>query len=359
MSMPATAPAGSTASNPQMPAPRFHLSIRWKLVGSFAGAFTIFFVLIAWWMMSFTRTTTEDRLISELQSSAEGGAAGISAQGFLDLIQNVPAAPDPVTGKLGYPNDARYTAVSQELLNIRRVMKDGGVYSYFKSPKDGRIYFAASAGYLLTPQIGVKYMVPLDTVVDATVYKHMERGLTESVNEPPYSDAFGSWISTYTPIRDAQGNSVGALGIDYPLTYVDSVQGKLRSQLLPILGIGYLLLLAIVFALSTSLARPINRLTRATQRVAEGEYDLDVRALVPSRFPDELWTLADSFASMASKIAARERSLTQEVQRLKVEIDHVRREEAVREITETDFFSDLTEKAEHMRKRMRQGIDDE
>jgi len=68
---------------------------------------------------------------------------------------------------------------------------------------------------------------------------------------------------------------------------------------------------------------------------------------------DEMFTLAESFAEMAKKVGLRERSLTREVQRLKVEIDHARREEAVKEITESDFFSDLTAKAAEMRRKAR------
>jgi hypothetical protein len=65
--------------------------------------------------------------------------------------------------------------------------------------------------------------------------------------------------------------------------------------------------------------------------------------------------LANSFAQMAAKVAARERSLAREVKRLRVEIDEVKREAAVKEITESDFFSDLTSKAADMRRRMREG----
>lgn len=145
--------------------------------------------------------------------------------------------------------------------------------------------------------------------------------------------------------------------MDYPLTYVTEVQSGVQQRLYPVLGISYIVLLALVLALSTSLTRPLKRLTAATERIAAGEYDLDVQGMVRARFPDELYTLAEAVATMAAKVGARERSLTREVQRLKVEIDATRREEAVKEITETDFFSDLTSKAADMRRRIR-GEDD-
>jgi nitrate/nitrite-specific signal transduction histidine kinase len=146
---------------------------------------------------------------------------------------------------------------------------------------------------------------------------------------------------------------VGAIGLDYPLTYVDEVQAQVREQLFPVLGLSYAVLLVLVLMLATALARPLKRLTVATERIAEGDYDVDLSRVSRTRFPDEMATLAASFQVMADQVAQRERSLTQEVTRLKVEIDHARREEAVREITETDFFADLSAKAVQMRRRRR------
>lgn len=341
-------PAPGTSARPH------HLySVRWKMLLAFAGVFTIVFVVICVWVLMFTRTTTQNRLIEELELSASGGVAGMDAERFSTLTTTVPAVPDPTkeTG-FGYPDSELYRGVAQELLWLRKIVANAGVYSYFRDPADGRLYFAASAGYLLDPQIGVQYRVPVDQIVDAATYRYMEQGLVQATNQPEYVDDFGKWISAYAPIKAADGTVVGAVGIDYPLTYVDTVQTRLRNQLIPVLLISYGLLLAMVLALATSLTRPLNRLTSATKRVAEGEYDLDVRAIVPTRFPDEIWVLAESFATMTTKVAERERSLTQEVQRLTIEIDHARRAEAVREITETDFFADLAAKAAEMRRRV-------
>ena len=67
-----------------------------------------------------------------------------------------------------------------------------------------------------------------------------------------------------------------------------------------------------------------------------------------------MYELAESVARMAAKVGAREATLTREVQRLKIEIDYGRREEAVKEITESDAFNELTAKALEFRRRMRE-----
>ena len=312
------------------------------------------FVFLAIWIFQYTTATAMARLETQLDAAAIGGAKTLNAADFKELITTVPAVPDPTnpTG-LGYPDSPLYTSIAQDLLDIYTTITDANPYTYFEDPADGRLYFAVSAGYLLEPQIGVPYRVPVDQIVGTATYDRMVKGLTATTNEPAYTDQYGSWISTYSPIVGEDGQSVGAIGVDYPLTYVSAVQADVQKQLYPVLGISYVVLLALVLVLSTSLTRPLKRLTAATERIAAGEYDLDVQAMVRTRFPDEMYTLAESVSTMAAKVGARERSLTREVQRLKVEIDAVKREEAVKEITESDFFSDLTSKAASMRKSFR------
>lgn len=332
----------------------FRVSLRWKMLASFAGVFTVVYAFIAVWVYQYTGTEALQRLETQLASSSAGGATIIDPVTFRRLIETVPPAPDPShpTG-LGYPTSRLFVDVATQLYDIRRVITDSGVYTYYQDPSDGELYFAASAGFLLRPQIGARYKVPVIELVPPGVYANMKKGLTQTVNEPAYTDQFGSWISSYSPIRADDGSVVGAIGLDYPLTYVDEVQSEVRSQLFPVLFVSYVVLLVLVLLLATALARPLKRLTTASNRIAEGDYDVDLSRVSRTRFPDEMAMLAASFQVMVDRVAQRERSLTQEVKRLKVEIDHARRDEAVREITETDFFADLAAKAAQMRSRRR------
>ena len=55
----------------------------------------------------------------------------------------------------------------------------------------------------------------------------------------------------------------------------------------------------------------------------------------------------------------REQQLKQEIQQLRIEIDDVKRQQQVEEITETDFFRDLKSKAQEIRQRSRRTRGDE
>ena len=352
---PQSAVKGDTASGPRHIA---RVGMRWKLLSAYATAFTVIFVFLALFVLQFSANNAQTRLETDLRNYALGGASTINVEQFMALVATVkPVVDEGNPFGFGYPDSQLYKDQAQTLVNINRITGEALSYAYYKDPIDGKLYAAASSGYYLDPQIGYTFKVPISETSSAETNALMESGLNEPTLQPAYSDGYGSWISQYVPILDKNGQSVGGLGVDYPLAYVDEVKRDVLIRVLPILVISYLILLGIVLALSTALVRPLKRLTQATARIADGEYSLDVRGLVRTRFPDEMYELAESFGVMADKVAAREESLTQEVQRLKVEIDQTRRAEAVKEITENDAFAELAVKAAEMRKRLRDDLD--
>jgi DNA-binding response OmpR family regulator len=70
---------------------------------------------------------------------------------------------------------------------------------------------------------------------------------------------------------------------------------------------------------------------------------------------DALGKLARMLQHTAREVQAREERLKQEVQALKVEIDHSRKAHQVAEVTETSYFKDLQDKVKQLRKR-REGM---
>jgi len=71
-----------------------------------------------------------------------------------------------------------------------------------------------------------------------------------------------------------------------------------------------------------------------------------------TRRPDELGHLARVFHRMALEVYAREQRLRQEVQQLRIEIDEAKKVRQVAEITETDYFQDLRQRAQALRARV-------
>ena len=119
-----------------------------------------------------------------------------------------------------------------------------------------------------------------------------------------------------------------------------------------IAGIVSVFLLVVGFLASVAFVRrftdPVIKMSRASQEVESGHYDLSLLDPVSSR-NDELGRLSRVLQKMAKTVQERERSLRQQVQDLQIKIDRKRKEEEVREIVETDYFRELKKKAKAFR----------
>ena len=334
-----------------------YISLRIKLVVVFVALFTIVFLAIAIWVLQFSAQSAQDRLAQQLIGQVEGVAQTVDGDAFAELVATTPAVLDPAeeTG-FGYPDNPIYAEIAQGLYDAFRVT-GSGTYTWYKDPQDGQIYTAVSSGYYREPQTGYRYKIPLDQVTEPSTYALMDQGLSVTTEEPAYTDAFGSWMSVYSPILNSSGVSVGGIGQDISLEYVSEVRAKAVQQVLPVLLGIYVILVLLVWLLASRIVKPIRRLTDESSRIAEGDYDRDLDSISRARLQDEISTLASTFAVMAKKVAERERSLQVEVKRLRVEIDSTKRAESVQAIVDSEGFAEIAQRAAEMRKRMNEPRD--
>jgi HAMP domain-containing protein len=372
-----TAGRKTSESKPEAPPSRRRLGMRWKLLIAFGIGFTVIFLALAYWILQFSTDTATNKLRNTLREVSEGGAQTIDTAAFEDLLTKDPTVqvgtvyPDNAGTLAGttatadslYPTDPEYWAHVQELANIRVTNPEASPYTYAVLP-NGTMTFVGSWGARGYPTMGVdqpnggRFLQDVLDWIDQPTKGYFEQGLSATTEQPAYRDALSSWISVYTPIRNAAGEVVGAIGVDYDLKYVDEVRGKVLKVLYPVFAGSYVILLLMVFWLSGWLTQRLGRLSSATRRVAEGDYDVDLNATAKSTFPDEMSELANAFLVMVEKVGTRERTLVQQVQVLKVEIDENKRRQAVVEIVESDFFNDLTAKATAMRRKVK-ALEDE
>jgi HAMP domain-containing protein len=372
---------GMTATTTEVPpavrSQRFRIGMRWKLVLSFGVGFTVVFLAVAVWILRFSTETANERLKENLEAITVGGVNTLDVDNIIDLIENVPAevpigetyprragslAGTVTTADSIYPVDPRYWNLNDDLYDIRRTNPEASPYTYYVDD-DGVLRGLGSWAALGFPEPGIdepagfEYKRDVSYMIDEYTSGLFVQGLTETTEQPPYRDNLGNWISVYTPIVDDNGVVVAGFGVDYPLSYVDDVRGRVLRVLYPVFIIAYVLLLFLVYQLSSWLTRRLGRLTTATQRVADGDYEVDLTGAAQARFADEMTELAESFSTMTKKVGARERKLVTQMQSLKVEIDHAKKEKSVAEIIDTDFFSNLTQRAADIRAKAK-GLDD-
>jgi DNA-binding response OmpR family regulator len=98
--------------------------------------------------------------------------------------------------------------------------------------------------------------------------------------------------------------------------------------------------------------KDVAQVTEAAAMVEEGNFAAENLISVAAR-GDELGRLARVFQRMALEVQAREQRLKQQIQQLRIEIDETKKAQQVAEITETDYFHDLREKARTLRNKVR------
>ena len=89
-------------------------------------------------------------------------------------------------------------------------------------------------------------------------------------------------------------------------------------------------------------------LTYAAAAVEAGTFDSGSLAEVAAR-ADALGHLARVFQSMAREVHAREQRLQQQLQELRIEVDEAKKARQVAEITETEYFRELRQRARKLR----------
>jgi PAS domain S-box-containing protein len=96
--------------------------------------------------------------------------------------------------------------------------------------------------------------------------------------------------------------------------------------------------------------RNVALVTEAAAAVEVGDFDAQTLESVAKR-EDRLGQLARVFQRMAREVASREQQLKQQVQELRIEIDHQKTARQAAEITETDYFRQLQRQASSLRRR--------
>jgi HAMP domain-containing protein len=158
----------------------------------------------------------------------------------------------------------------------------------------------------------------------------------------------GDLLKASAPMFDSQGQVDGATMVYLSTKHMRLTMGYglLLATVAAVIVLALSLLTFIVIA--RRVTEPVNRLTAAVAQVEAKTFEPEGLADVATR-SDELGQLARVFQRMAREVQAREQRLTQEVQELRVEIDQVRRARQVAEITETEYFEQLRDKAEEIR----------
>lgn len=323
---------------------RRFVGLRLKLILGFTLLFSIAFVLAFLWFYTFASRSAMNQIQEDLAGTLNGAISDIDGDEFALLTRiSAPAGEDVPSGYLLYQRHQSW------LESIHSIEPNSIPYTFVEGKLPYEVQWIGDIFRIIRPESKTAF---LESYIADPSSTKLFNGLTEvTINMVPYTDQWGTWVSAYGPIKNSQGKIVGGLGIDFRADYVRQVQQNIRLQVLIAFLIAFPIQVLLVWLLSGALTSSLNDLTGAAAQIGEGDYDQDLSALTDRRFPDEISTLAQVFEIMMAKVRTREQTLRQQVAELKIEIDETKRQEQVSELTESDFFRELTEKARHIRER--------
>ncbi len=337
-------------------------SLRLKIWLGFILIFTPVFVASYYWFYEYTTTRVFQTITDDLGDTIGGAVKGMDKEGFVKLFEEEstnnamcppkkPTADTPKEENGYYPEyNPLYMEHENWLYAVQQVEPQTRIYTYIKGIEPGEIIAIGSTGYFREPRGGFRFCQRY-TSTSSRIYD----GLTTRVDAwEPYTDSFGSWITTYMPIMDQGGNTIGAIGMDISANYVDEVRnGILRSGAIAFV-LSYILIFLLVFWLSGFLTRPIVGLAGVAKDIGEGDYSHEWEEQEHKRnFRDEIDTLTGVFKVMVDKVAQREQNLRARVHQLEIMVDKSKLANQVQEIVESDFFQDLQSKVRGMRDRFK------
>ncbi len=223
-----------------------------------------------------TRDALTDNLRSRLRDYAALGALSLNAEDHALLLQ---------------PEDEATAAYGSTVEMLRRIKREstGIVFAYTaRRTSDGRIMFVADAeeDEESLSHLGDIYEV-VTPLLDASV-----DNLAEAVVEQDfYSDAWGTFLSAYAPIRLPDGSQDGVLCLDISFEDIQAIMmANLLRQLLVLLLIT-LMVIPAAMVLSRTITRPINRIMQYLKGVSDGT-TTDLSQRLNLRGSDEIAELA-------------------------------------------------------------------
>ncbi|ULH17783.1 HAMP domain-containing protein (plasmid) [Deinococcus sp. KNUC1210] len=322
---------------------RGFIGLRVKLLIGFTLIFTLVFALTFGWFYWYSSREALAKIRTDLLNTVHGATLGIDGDDFARMSSGSLVKQASTV----YP---LYVQHQQWMRQIHDIEPHANPYTFISAGNGKKVLWIGDVFRVTHPDRATKFK----EVYDASKTQ-LYGGLTRlTLNMHPYQDQWGTWVSAYQPLRDHTGRIVGALGIDFSATYLQEVQQQIRNTMFKVFFLTYAVLFLLVYLLSSSLTRPLARLTHSVQGVADGNYDQNFELFSRHRPRDEIDILGRVFGKMVEQVRQREQTLQRRVQELRIEIDETRKAKQVKEIVDTELFRDLKQKARTMRTRANQ-----
>lgn len=183
------------------------------------------------------------------------------------------------------PGDEQSDIYKNLLANLRRFKKLSGLtYLYtFRLADDGTVRFV-----LDSDETADQAKIGDEFEAYPNILKAFEG--TPNVADKPTTDNWGTFLSAYAPVYDSKHEIVAIVGTDISIENIALMQRDMFLRLLAGAGISLALSVILALLLSSLISRPIKKLVRSMNDVAENSGDLT--QTIQIRTGDEIEVLA-------------------------------------------------------------------
>lgn len=209
-----------------------------------------------------TLNTSRKSIISAIGESAVSTASNLAQ--YVDVESLEKLVNEPVE------NDT-YWKVREELNELRELNGVLFAYTYFVPEKGGDVEFLVDG----MPIDDQENAAPMFDVSSSTTYEHIEHVLQDGFYYTDIiSGTYGEYISSFVPVKNAQGEVIAILGVDIDASYIEAISGNIAQEVLP-LTIGMFILIIFIaivllyFYITRSL-KPLEVLSKASEELSKG-----------------------------------------------------------------------------------------
>lgn len=189
----------------------------------------------------------------------------------------------------------------------------GVKYLYTLSIEGDKVSFVFDTDEEEPSAVGDGYEIT-DSMKEA--FENMKKALAGevSVTSQPYSDEWGSFISSYAPLLDSSGKVIAIIGADYEISFIAGELSRLIMEITAFTLLSLLITILISLYISKRLYNPIDKLYKQIKEIADFNGDLTKRVEIKTsdtieQLGNETNRLMDNFSKFIQELKELSKSL--------------------------------------------------
>ena len=217
-----------------------------------------------------------------------------------------------------------YRELRTELNELRELMDVLYAYTYFVPAEGEKVTFLVDG----MPVDDTENAAALGDTSESTTYEHLRMAMEDGgYHSDLLSSGFGEYISGFIPLKNAQGDIVAMLGVDIDASYIEELTGEIAQEVLPFMIVIFvlfiLLSLFLMFYYITSSLKPLNRLTTASEMLAQGDLKgaKETVADIQAKSENEITSFTKAFSHTIDSLSATFHTIHEKAENLKYVVE--------------------------------------